>query len=395
MSILMILNDDNYYECMVTVLSVVKHIYKKRARVIFLESNLKRKNKNIVINGLEKYLQVRFIKTKNVSEEKDILNYDLRQLKSLHVSRVCFLQSNVLVRKEIVPVIKKYCGCIAAGRTIARDKKIMPKGWPLYDLGFCIVDFRMITDQLYTLEMAIQKGIVRDVELEDYFLVHPMISLEEVNRFYKKEYKRLELPEQNAAVVKLYSSLETRLLESTDVSKEWSWYLKMIDGAVERITAKAGVKESRVGFFSKKTGMFGTEFTVFDLPFLQKKYSGLSYVVKVFGIPVLWRKINGFFMDTYLCRVRISKEINFTYLDSIFFKCSCEIADAINKADQRLKKIYKLRDGLQKIKMIDSQELEKKVEQLAWYGLFQKLKSGEISQEDEILAGAQIHKLEV
>lgn len=383
-SLLMIIDNTNYYQCLVTILSVFQNNQtREKIRIFFVEGTLAKERKKELKQFLASKAHVRFIKAKNIHSEKDIIKLDLRLLHTTDCEKVLYFQSNTMIRKDLKYLLDKYNGSITAGKNIIRTIEESSSDIIPYDFGFIIIDLNAISNTMYTIEMAIRKKSINIMSIEDYFYIHPMISLYEVNSYFKTNYTNLDIWEENAAVVKLFSSIETRLREKTIFSREWVSYLKEIPNGYEKAIGNSCL--SQFGPISRIRTDSETSYYWKRILIISKKYIDSNYTVSILGIPFFRYKESEFYSTSYFLFFRIRKKINWGYIDAIFSSCINDIAAEINKINVRLNENYELKKERNKIyEKLDSEKLLEEVNDLELYNLFKEINSNNVIRENEI-----------
>lgn len=385
MTFLMIINQKNYYEGITTILSVLgQKSWNDEYQVVLVYNDLDKAMRKSAEEFLGGKANVVLMKDTGVNDEQDILKLDLKKIQEIS-ERFFVLQSKTFVRKNINYLYEKYKDKIVAGKNVARCFSTGEAEIEKHDWGFASVDTRVLPADVNCLMDVEKQNLVQDFDLEDYFHVHPMISLAEVNGCFKASYSDLDLLESEAAVVRLYTSIETRLRECTMVAKEWSYYFKSVPQVSKEIERKLDKQIIKSGFVFVRANSFEAEAGILGIPLIKKKYSQSGYVIKVLGIPVITQKNSEFFQKTYLLGVRICKEINFAYIDQMLVERSLEIGKEIEAASQRLADNFVANNEREVSNVkVDTKKLSEEANSLLLYDLFKALKSNKVDKQEEI-----------
>lgn len=384
-SFLMIINQKNYYECITTMLSVWgQKNWDDEYQVIFIYSDLDKHSRKAVSQFMSEKMNVVFLKDTDVVQEQYIYNLDLNKIRKFS-GRFFFIQSKVLVRKNIDYLYDKYKNAVTAGKNIKRcfsdDEEKIQK----YEWGFVSIDMGALPEGVNCLREAEERNLIHSFELEDYFYIHPMISLQEVNNSFDTSYENLDLVESEAAVVRLYSSIETRLREYTMPAKEWSYYFKSIPQSSKKIGSKLDKQVLRSGIVFKRANTFEVEAGIIGIPLVKKRYTSSGYVLRILNIPFVKQKNIDFFKKTYFLGIRVCKEFNFAYVDQLFVERASELARGIGDANRRLMENYAAKNNMEMDNMIiDTEKLMSKADSLILYDLFKSLKDGSVNKQKEI-----------
>lgn len=383
-SYLMIINNENYLECLVTVLSILaQKNWNDKFNFIFCDGGIAKKNKIKIANMLKEYDYV-WIKCENVMFEDDILKMDLNFLKN-RANYVIFVQSKVMIRKNLSYLVEKYAGKIAMGCNPTRD---VHEGKNIWDYGLVIIDMDKVKNSSSTLQQLIKSNAIDKIETRDYFHYHPMVSLTEINHFEKSTYEDLDLVELSASVVKLFSSIGTRLRGNSIISKEWKAYLEEIPNVQEELKITSNENVIHYGIFLKKIKEGEVKICIGKVPIAVKKVLGDEYVIKIFKIPVVKRKIAGLFIYKYFCGIRIDKQINYELIDNVMLGIMNKLSNSIMEINSNFLKNYMLKTKFDiKDTQITSSKIEEEVQNLMLYDVFDKIRNGQITIEEEIRNG--------
>mgnify|MGYP000274993931 CR=1 FL=1 len=383
-SYLMIINNENYLECLVTVLSILaQKNWGDKFNFIFCDGGVVKKNKIKIANTLKECDYV-WIKCENVMLEDDILKMDLNFLKN-RANYVIFVQSKVMIRKNLSYLVKKYDGKIAMG---CNPTRTVHDGMHIWDYGLIIMDIGKVTNSHPTLQQLIESNAIDKIDTSDYFHYHPMISLTEINHFEKSTYEDLDLVELSASVVKLFSSIGTRLRGNSLISKEWKGYLEEIPNVEEDLKIESNETVMHYGIFSKKIKEDEVKICIGKVPIAVKKVLGDEYVIKIFRIPVVKRRIVGLYIYKYFCGLRIDKQINFDMIDNVMLGIVNKLSNSIMEINGNFLKNYMLKTEFEiKETQITSSKIEEEVQNLMLHDVFDKIRSGQITIEEEIRNG--------
>ena len=385
-TILMIINNSNCKKALVTLLSALECAINTQYKVILIDGRINKKNKRLIQKCLTNKAGFSFLKIKGIVQEDDIENLDLRKVKvDIIGNSIIFLQSNVLIRNDLSVMMKKYKNTIAAGLNIARDKDIDAIQKKKYDYGCIFFCTSKITEDIYSFKSAEGYDIIQNMDVTDYFYPHPMISLKEINSYLGKRYESFESIETSASVVRLYTSVETRLRKNNVFSREWCSYLAEIPMGEEKFEEKTLETNDRLKFIRKTTAPSKVVYKMLGITLIEKKITGGDYVIKIAKIPVIKKKTVGFYIYKYVGPFRIDKELNYQFIDSVLGQCVDEICTEIINANKMLEEKYT--DKRKRIDIYDVKSMDNEIRNLDLYKLFNSIKTNTIRQEDEVRAG--------
>lgn len=390
-TIMMIITESNYYESIVTLYSVLEQKnWNEKYNLILVTSKISNRNKKKLKLLFEDKANCEILKDNDLQSEDDILNYDLRKIRVIN-GNIIFLQSKVFIRKSISYLLKNYSNenkALSAAITIPRGIKNDNFQKCNIDLGLIIINMDKIRGKSYKISTFCGENNFDIISLEDYFYLHPTISTNEVNTFFNSAYMNFDTVEASAVVVRMFSSIETRIRGNNIICREWSSYLKEIPGAVSFFLDNNNFIKSQFKIINKKSNSLGTCYYFCNIPILQKKYCSGGYKIKLFKLTIYKSIINSFYVKAYFLGVRISKELNYGLIDSLLTEKFNKLANDINLMNVRMNDLYCSKNA----EKLENEEINldilySKIKGLRVYNVFKRLQDGEILREDEIRSG--------
>lgn len=371
-NLMMIINEDNYFESMVTLHSILE--YKKNEKYVLtvLTSDLKKKKKDGIqrlLNGLSE-LNINYVK--EATCEDSIWNMQLDKM-NLTTGKFVFVQSKVLFRKNITWALGKR-------ENIATVALLTPHHGKNYeekkvDLGLVVIDATKIKDKKLKLKDIVSEYECDLFDIEEYYNIHPMVSAQEYENYRNRHVDDFSLIEMNAKAVRLYSSLESRLRSLRVVDKEWKRYWNDVHERANSINLNKEVK-----LISKIADHTGTRVCVGNVPIMQKKYFNQNYEIRILGIPVVKYYDDAFYKKKKVFGIVCEKTFCFSKIDELIIERINLVVASLGQANKRILESTS-NDGRV---VLDGKELEKKVEALYFLQLISDLQNKKISAKDEI-----------
>ncbi len=371
-NLLMIINEKNYFEAMVTVQSILEYRKKEKYRLTVLTSDLKRRKKEAIEKILSGVSECKISYLKEAVDEDAIWDLQFDKL-NLTGEKTVFVQSKVFFRKNISWLFEEKESAIVASLVTPHygkdynNKKV--------DLGLIVINTTKIEKKNLKLKDMVLTYGYELFDAEEYYNIHPMVSLKEYERYTNKHVEDFSLMEMNAKAIRMYSSLESRFRGMRVVDKEWRRYWIEIHEKANLINLNKKVK-----FIEKKADHTGTRVCIWNIPVVQKKYSNQNYEIRVLGIPVVKYYDDAFYKKKKILGIVFDKNFSFSKVDDLIIE---RINLVVASFEQANKRILESTSNYERV-VLDGKELEKQVKELSFLQLFNDLQDEKISAKDEI-----------